>query len=77
MKRETIVVIEDETDILDVIEYNLAREGYRIRAYRDGEEGLEAVRRHAPDLVLLDVMLPLIPSRRIWKPISKLVPNME
>ncbi len=58
MKREQIVVIEDENDILDVIEYNLAREGYRVRAFRDGEEGLEGVRRHAPDLVLLDLMLP-------------------
>ena len=58
MKRETIVVIEDETDILDVIEYNLAREGYRVRTFRDGEDGLEAVRRSAPDLVVLDLMLP-------------------
>ncbi|MBK8977605.1 MAG: response regulator [Planctomycetes bacterium] len=58
MKRESIVVIEDENDILDVIEYNLAREGYRVRAFRNGEEGLEAVRRFAPDLVLLDLMLP-------------------
>ncbi len=58
MKRETIVVIEDETDILDVIEYNLAREGYRVRTFRDGEDGLDGVRRAAPDLVLLDLMLP-------------------
>src|SRR5690606_14990483 len=58
MKRETSVVIEDETDILDVIEYNLAREGYRVRTFRDGAQGLEAVRRDAPDLVLLDLMLP-------------------
>jgi two-component system phosphate regulon response regulator PhoB len=58
MKRETIVVVEDETDILDVIEYNLNREGYRVRPYRDGLEGLEGVRRHAPELVILDLMLP-------------------
>jgi two-component system phosphate regulon response regulator PhoB len=58
MKRETIVVIEDETDILDVIEYNLAREGFKVRTFRDGEDGLEGVRRSAPDLVLLDLMLP-------------------
>lgn len=58
MKRESIIVIEDESDILDVVEYNLAREAYKVRTYRDGEQGLEAVRRHAPDLVLLDLMLP-------------------
>ena len=58
MKRETIVVVEDETDILDVIEYNLAREGYRVRTFRDGAQALDAIRRDAPDLVLLDLMLP-------------------
>jgi two-component system phosphate regulon response regulator PhoB len=57
-KREKIVVIEDEADILEVIQYNLTREGYRITGCRNGEEGLERVRRDAPDLVLLDLMLP-------------------
>jgi len=58
MKREKIAVIEDEVDILEVIEYNLAREGYRILTSRDGEVGLDLVRQKAPDLVLLDLMLP-------------------
>jgi two-component system phosphate regulon response regulator PhoB len=53
-----IVVIEDEADILEVIRYNLAREGYKVMTSRDGEEGLAAVRKEAPDLVLLDLMLP-------------------
>jgi two-component system phosphate regulon response regulator PhoB len=57
-KREKIVVIEDEADILEVIHYNLTREGYRVSSSRDGEEGLDRVRREAPDLVLLDLMLP-------------------
>ncbi len=58
MKRENIVVVEDEPDILEVLQYNLAREGYRVKAFRDGEQGLDGVRRHAPDLVVLDLMLP-------------------
>lgn len=58
MKRENIVVVEDEPDILEVLQYNLTREGFRVRAFRDGEQGLEGVRRHAPDLVVLDLMLP-------------------
>lgn len=58
MKRDEIVVIEDEPDILEVIEYNLAREGYGLISCRDGEEGLRAVRKQAPSLVLLDLMLP-------------------
>jgi two-component system, OmpR family, phosphate regulon response regulator PhoB len=56
--REKIVVIEDESDILEVIEYNLTREGYRILTSRDGEEGLALAKREAPSLVLLDLMLP-------------------
>ncbi|MEW6742608.1 MAG: response regulator [Planctomycetota bacterium] len=58
MKKEKIVVIEDETDIREVIEYNLAREGYRVIGAADGEEGLRSIRREGPDLVLLDLMLP-------------------
>jgi len=57
-RREKVVVIEDEADILEVVRYNLAREGFRVVTCRDGEEGLAAVRREAPDLVLLDLMLP-------------------
>ena len=55
---QTIVVIEDEPDILEVIQYNLEREGFRVRPCRDGEEGLARVRAESPDLVLLDLMLP-------------------
>jgi two-component system alkaline phosphatase synthesis response regulator PhoP len=56
--REKILVIEDEADILEVTQYNLAREGYKVVTSRDGEEGLARARREAPDLVLLDLMLP-------------------
>ncbi len=58
MDPRRILVIEDEADILEVIEYNLVREGYKISCVSDGDEGLEAARRLAPDLVLLDLMLP-------------------
>jgi DNA-binding response OmpR family regulator len=58
VQREKIVVIEDEADILEVLQYNLRREGYLVVSSRDGEEGLEQARRENPDLVLLDLMLP-------------------
>jgi two-component system phosphate regulon response regulator PhoB len=58
MKREKIVVIEDEADILEVIQYNLAREGYEVVVTANGEEGLRLVRQEGPALVLLDLMLP-------------------
>jgi len=58
VKRESILVIEDDRDIRELIEYNLTREGYTVRAAGDGEEGLRQARTNAPDLVILDLMLP-------------------
>jgi DNA-binding response OmpR family regulator len=53
-----ILVIEDEPDILEVIQYNLEREGHKVIACRDGELGLSRSRTDNPDLVILDLMLP-------------------
>ncbi|MBE7462813.1 MAG: response regulator [Planctomycetes bacterium] len=58
MSTAKIVVIEDESDILELLEYNLSKEGYKVVSARDGEDGLRKVRKEAPDLVLLDLMLP-------------------
>jgi two-component system, OmpR family, phosphate regulon response regulator PhoB len=55
---QKIVVIEDEPDILEVIEYNLTREGFRIITAASGDAGYKAVLREAPELVLLDLLLP-------------------
>jgi len=60
MKREKILVIEDEPDILELINYNLDREGFRVINARDGEQGMRLARKEAPDLILLDLMLPSI-----------------
>ena len=58
MKSHNVVIVEDEADIREVIEYNLKREGYRTAAVADGERALQLVRESLPDLVLLDLMLP-------------------
>ncbi|MDA8017502.1 MAG: response regulator [Thermoanaerobaculia bacterium] len=58
MSRRKVVVIEDEPDILEVIDYNLTREGFSVFAAASGDEGLKAILREAPDLVLLDLLLP-------------------
>ena len=58
MKKSKIVVIEDEVDILEVINYNLLKEGFDVCSALDGEEGLALIKKEVPDLVLLDLMLP-------------------
>jgi len=58
MARETILVVEDEEDLLELARYNLAREGYQVIAVGSGEEALDAARTRLPDVVLLDLMLP-------------------
>lgn len=58
MAREQILVVEDDDDILELVEYNLARNGYSVACVSSGEEGLKATQSGQPNLVLLDIMLP-------------------
>ena len=53
-----LLLVEDDPDLLEVLRLTLQREGYETVEARDGEEALRLARRHAPDLVVLDVMLP-------------------
>ena len=57
-KAITILIIEDEPDISELIEYNLTQSGYSIIVSNNGEKGIEIARKHSPDLILLDLMLP-------------------
>ncbi len=58
MANEKILVVDDEEDILELIRYNLAKEGYRVTCEASGEGCLRAVSEDPPDLILLDLMLP-------------------
>jgi DNA-binding response OmpR family regulator len=71
VSRKKIVVIEDEPDILEVLSYNLKREGYDVLAASDGVRGLALIRREQPDLVLLDLMLPGMDGVEICGTIKK------
>jgi len=53
-----ILVVDDEPDLLELVRFNLAQGGYDVVTALTGEEGLEAVQVHAPELVVLDLMLP-------------------
>ena len=58
MARQTVLVVDDEADILELLDYNLSRQGYAVVRAADGEEALAAARRQRPDLIVLDLMLP-------------------
>ena len=58
MTKEKILVVDDEEDILELVRYNLSREGYRIICAASGEECLKTVKAEIPDLIVLDLMLP-------------------
>jgi two-component system phosphate regulon response regulator PhoB len=58
MAHDKILLIEDEPDIAEVLQYNLEKEGFDVATARRGDTGLETVRRDNPDLILLDLMLP-------------------
>ncbi len=54
----TILIADDEPDILEIISYNLAAEGYHVITAKNGNEAIEMAKSHNPDLVILDVMMP-------------------
>ncbi|MGH7142596.1 MAG: response regulator transcription factor [Planctomycetota bacterium] len=58
MAAEKILVVDDEEDILRLVEYNLAKEGFAVECVATGELAVKAARARMPDLVLLDLMLP-------------------
>lgn len=58
MAKERILVVEDEEDILELVRYNVAKEGYRVSLALSGEDALKKAPTEKPDLIILDLMLP-------------------
>lgn len=58
MKKKKILLIDDEFDILEILSYNLEKEGYQVSTAINGNEGIEKAKEIIPDLILLDVMMP-------------------
>jgi two-component system alkaline phosphatase synthesis response regulator PhoP len=67
MPKEKILVVDDEEDILDLIRYNLEKEGYEVTTVLSGEEALDAARKNSPDMILLDLMLPGVDGLQVCK----------
>ncbi len=70
MPKSNVIVVEDDEDILELISYNLAREGFSVSGYLSGEEGLAQIRKQRPDIVLLDLMLPGVDGLTVCKTIK-------
>jgi two-component system alkaline phosphatase synthesis response regulator PhoP len=62
-----ILIIEDEKDIQDLLQHYLKREGYEVQGVKDGESGLRKVNKERFDLILLDLMLPLVDGLEICR----------
>ena len=65
--RHKILVVEDEADIRELLRYSLNQEGYAVEEAADGAEALERIARRAPDLVMLDLMLPRMSGLEICR----------
>ena len=72
----TILLVDDESDILDIISYNLKAEGYKVKTASSGREGVEKAKKYHPDLILLDVMMPEMDGIEACEQIRKL-PGLE
>ncbi len=71
MPKEHILVVEDEEDILELLRYNLNKEGYRVTGVLSGEEALKAARSQPPNLILLDLMLPGIDGLTVCRELKQ------
>ena len=71
MPRPLVLVVDDEEDILELLEYNLSRNGFEVEAVATGEDALAAVKRKRPDLVLLDLMLPGVDGLEVCRQLRR------
>jgi DNA-binding response OmpR family regulator len=63
----TILVIDDEPELVKLLDYNMTKAGYLVLSAKDGENGLAAARKHSPDAIILDVMMPGLDGWEVCK----------
>src|SRR5690554_7620077 len=71
-KKATILFADDDPDILEMISYNLEKEGYNVVTAVNGEEAVELCEKVLPDLILLDVMMPKMDGVEVCETIRKM-----
>jgi len=62
-----ILVVDDEKPIADIIKYNLEKEGYKVFVAEDGQQAIDCTYEHKPDLIILDIMLPVMDGFTVCK----------
>jgi two-component system phosphate regulon response regulator PhoB len=77
MARPRILIIEDERALTDVLTYNLQREGYDTMIAHDGQEGLRKAQMLLPDLIILDLMLPLLNGLEVCRELRSKEPTRD
>lgn len=76
MAQKKILIVDDEADILDLLEYNLEKEGYEVIRAMDGEEAIAVAAKTKPDLILLDIMMPRLDGIETCRRLRE-IPTME
>ncbi len=71
MGKVNILIVEDDASLAEVLDYNLSQEGYETRVARDGQQGLREIRESCPDLVLLDLMLPMVDGLEVCRQLRR------
>lgn len=71
MAKETILIVEDDENIQQLVGYNLAKAGFSVFYAENGEQALDSVKRDSPDLVVLDIMLPSLNGFEVCKILRK------
>ncbi len=66
-----VLVVDDESSIVNIISYNLKKEGYEVITAEDGEEGLELALSEKPDLILLDIMMPKMDGYEVCRKVRE------
>ncbi|MBI5468252.1 MAG: response regulator [Deltaproteobacteria bacterium] len=67
MRKEKVLIVEDELDLLDLVDFNLTRKGFVTAGALDGAEAMEKIESFGPDLVVLDLMLPKVDGWEICR----------
>jgi len=72
---ERVLIVDDDPDIVRLVSYNLAHAGYDVQVASTGRKALEAVRKHPPDLIVLDLMLPDVDGMEVCRTLRQQAPS--